>query len=84
MPAAAIATIVISLVLLGAVAIYLVRVVLLLRTVNAALGDILTGIRSIADRVEPVNPLIAQVNDDLDAIAGALEDASSRQAQHAA
>lgn len=73
MPAAAIATIVISLILLGAVAVYLVRVVLLLRGVTDTLGKILFGVRAIAHRLEPVNPVLEQAAVDLDAVAGALE-----------
>lgn len=73
MPAAAVATIVLSLVLLGAVAVYLVRVVLILRRAIDTLGKILFGVSAIAHRLEPVNPLVAQINGDLTAVAGALE-----------
>lgn len=73
MPAAAVATIVISLVLVAALAVYLVRVVLILRRAIDTLGKILFGVSAIAHRLEPVNPLVAQINGDLDAVATALE-----------
>lgn len=73
MPAAAVATIVISLVLVAALAFYLIRVVLILRRAIDTLGKILFGVSAIAHRLEPVNPLLTQVNDDLGAVAGALE-----------
>lgn len=73
MPAAAVATIVLSLVLLGAVAVYLVRVVLILRRAIDTLGKVLFGVSAIAHRLEPVTPLVTQVNTDLVAVADALE-----------
>lgn len=77
MPVAAIATIVISLILLLAIAVYLVRVVLILRRVTDTLGKIIFGVEAIAHRLEPVNPLVARINGDLEAVAGALERTAS-------
>jgi hypothetical protein len=72
-PAAAVATIIITLVLVAALAVYLIRVVLILRRAIDTLGKILFGVSAIAHRLEPVNPLVAEINGDLDAVAGALE-----------
>lgn len=73
MPAVAIVTIALSLILLLAVAMYLIRVVLILRQATDTLGKILFGVRAIAHRVEPVNGAVTQFNGDLGAVAGALE-----------
>ncbi len=73
MPIAAIVTIVISLVLLLAIAFYLVRVVLILRRATDTLGKIIFGVEAIAHRLEPVNPLVEQINTDLDAVAAGLD-----------
>lgn len=73
MPAVAWITVIVSLVLLLAVAVYCVRVVLILRHATDTLGKVLFGVSAIAHRLEPVNDLVGAVNDDLDAVAGALE-----------
>lgn len=72
MPAVAIVTIIIALVVVAALAVYLVRVVLILRHATDTLGKVLFGVRAIAHRLEPVNPILTQVNEDLAAVDGAL------------
>ena len=73
MPAAAIVTIVIALVIAAALAYYLTRVVIVLRAVNDSLGKITLGVRSIAHRTEPLGELLTPVKTDLEAVADTLE-----------
>ncbi len=73
MPIAAVVSIIISLVIVAALAFYLTRVVLILRRANDTLGKIMFGVSAIAHRLEPINPLVGQVNTDLEAVADALE-----------
>ncbi len=77
MPAAAVVTIVIALVVAAALAYYLVRVVLVLRAVNDSLGKITFGVRAIALRTEPLAELLTPVKTDLEAVAGTLEAVSA-------
>jgi len=71
--AAAISAIVVSGVLVAALAFYLIWVVLILRRLVDTLGKVVFGVRSIAHRVEPVGPLVTEINEDLGAVAGTLE-----------
>lgn len=73
MPVAAIATIVVALVLVAALAYYLIRVVLILRDAVDTLGKVTFGVRAIAHRAEPIDPVLADVNENLTAVAEALE-----------
>jgi len=75
MPAAGIATIIVSLIILVAVALYLVRVIVILRSVNDSLGKITFGLRAIAHRVSPLGELLGPAKADLEAVADALEGA---------
>lgn len=72
MPAAAIVMIVLFIVLLLAVAAYLVRVIMILRHVNDQLGKITFGVRAIAHQTQPINELTESMNANLGAVAGAL------------
>lgn len=74
MPAAAIVTLILTAVLVLALAYYLFRVVLILRHVNDQLGKITFGVRAIAHQTEPVDELVGAMNGNLIAVAGALED----------
>lgn len=74
MPAAAIVTLIITAVLVLALAYYLIRVILILRHVNDQLGKITFGVRAIAHQTEPVGELVGAMNGNLTAVAGALED----------
>lgn len=73
MPAAAIATLVLTGLLVVALAFYLIWVVLLLRRITDTLGKVVFGVRAIAHRTQPVGGLLDEVNADLTAVAGAVE-----------
>lgn len=53
---------------------YLIRVALILVHVNFTLGTIIAGVRAIATQVEPLNPVVGEINNDLAGLAKALED----------
>ncbi len=74
MSAAAIAAIVVTGVLVAALAFYLIWVVLILRRLTDTLGKVVFGVGSIAHRVQPIGPLVAEINADLGAVADALEE----------
>jgi len=74
MPAAAVVTLILTAVLVLALAYYLLRVVLILRHVNDQLGKVTFGVRAIAHQTEPIGELVENMNSNLTAVAGALED----------
>lgn len=73
MSTAAIVSLILVAVLVVALAAYLIWVVLILRHVVDTLGKVTFGVRAIAHRTEPVGPVVADVNANLTAVAGALE-----------
>ncbi len=73
MSAAAVAAIVVTAVLVLALAFYLLWVVVILRRLTDTLGKVTFGVASIAHRVEPVKTLVGEINGDLIAVADALE-----------
>ena len=73
MSAAGIAALVVTGVLVAALAFYLVWVVVILRRLTDTLGKVVFGVASIAHRVQPVEGLVAEINGDLTAVADALE-----------
>ncbi len=73
MSVAAIVSLVIIGVLVAAIAFYLISVVVILRRATDTLGKITFGVRAIAHRTEPLGELIGDVNANLSAVAGALE-----------
>lgn len=73
MPAAAIVTIVIALVVAAALALYLTRVVMVLRSVNDSLGKLTGGVRAIADQTAPLGELLTPIKTDLEAVADVLD-----------
>lgn len=73
MSAAAVAALVVTGVLVAALAFYLVWVVVILRRLTDTLGKVVFGVASIAHRVEPVEGLVGQINSDLGGVADALE-----------
>ena len=81
MPAAAVVTIVIALVIAAALAYYLTRVVIVLRAVNDSLGKITFGVRAIAHRTEPLAELLTPVKTDLEAVADTLDEVAASLAQ---
>jgi hypothetical protein len=70
---AAVAAIVVTGVLVAALAFYLIWVVMILRRLTDTLGKVVFGVGSIAHRVQPVEGIVAEINADLTAVAGALE-----------
>lgn len=74
MSAAAIAAIAVTGLLVVALAFYLLWVVVILRRLVDTLGKVEFGVRAIAHRVGPIGPIVTEVNGDLTAVAGALED----------
>jgi hypothetical protein len=69
----AIAAIVVTGVLIAALAFYLIWVVLILRRLTDTLGKVVFGVASIAHRVRPVGGLVGDINGNLGAVADALE-----------
>lgn len=74
MSVAAIAAIVVTAVLVAALAFYLIWVILLLRHLTDTLGKVSFGVAAIAHRVAPIGPVVTEINGDLTAVAGALEE----------
>ncbi len=74
MPLGAWVTVILVIVLLLAVASYLVRVILVLNHVNDQLGKITFGVRAIAHQTKPINELTESMGANLGAVAGALSD----------
>ncbi len=73
MPAAAIVTLIIVALLVVALVGYLLQVIRILNSVNDTLGKVTFGVRAIAHQTEPVTAIVTAINDDLGAVAGALE-----------
>jgi len=73
MSAAAIVTLVLTGLLIAALAMYLIAVIRILRHVLDTLGKVTFGVRAIAHRTAPVGPVLANVNANLTAVADALE-----------
>lgn len=73
MSAAAVAAIIVTGVLVAALAFYLIWVVIILRRLTDTLGKVVFGVGSIAHRVQPIGSLVGEINADLIAVADALE-----------
>jgi hypothetical protein len=73
MSSAAIAAIVVTGVLVAALAFYLLWVVVILRRLTDTLGKVVFGVGAIAHRVEPVEQIVGEINGDLTAVADALD-----------
>jgi hypothetical protein len=74
MSAVAIVTLVLVGVLIAALALYLIRVALMLRTVIDTLGKVTFGVRAIALRTEPIEELLTGIHEDVAAMDQALTD----------
>ena len=74
MSVAAITAIIVTAVLVAALAFYLIWVVIILRRLTDTLGKVSFGVSAIALRVAPIGPVVTEINSDLTAVAGALED----------
>lgn len=73
MPVAGIVTLVAIGLLVAALALYLVHVLLLLRSTSFTLGTIIAGLRAIAFQTRPVGEVVTAINDDLGEVKDALE-----------
>lgn len=73
MSAAALAALIVTAVLVAALAFYLLWVVVILRRLTDTLGKVVFGVGAIAHRVQPVEHLVGEINADLTAVAEALE-----------
>jgi hypothetical protein len=73
MPAAAVAALVVTAVLVAALAFYLLWVLAILHRLVQTLGKILFGVGAIGHRLEPVGPVLHDINAGLDGVAGAME-----------
>lgn len=73
MSAAAAAALVVTGVLVAALAFYLLWVVAILSRLTDTLGKVTFGVAAIAHRVEPVQRLVGEINGDLIGVAEALE-----------
>jgi hypothetical protein len=73
MSAAAIAALVVAGVLIAALAFYLLWVLLVLHRLVDTLGKVTFGVGAIAHRLEPIGPVITDINTDLSQVAEAME-----------
>ena len=74
MPAPGIVTLILVLVTIAALAAYLVRVAVVLKHVNTALGNVIAGVLSIEVATRPITPILGSIAGDLAATQKALED----------
>ena len=74
MPAAGVVTLILTLVTVAALAAYLIRVALVLKHVNSALGSVIAGVRAIEVATRPITPILGSIVGDLTATQKALED----------
>lgn len=65
-------TVVAAALIVAALAIYLITVIVLLRKTLRTLGTVNVGLRAIAQRVEPLEPILSEVNADLTAVRDGL------------
>lgn len=73
MSLAAIVSLVLITVLVAVLVFYLITVIRILNRAIDTLSKITFGVRSIAYRTEPLAPILGDVNANLSAVAGALE-----------
>ncbi|MBA2365745.1 MAG: hypothetical protein H0V77_04760 [Actinobacteria bacterium] len=66
-----------------ALAFYLVAIMILLRKTLFTLGTVNVGVRSIARRVEPLQPILTEINRDLSGVRDRLETVLQRPRQEA-
>jgi hypothetical protein len=73
MSAAAIVLILGVLLIVLALVYYLVATIFALRAINKGLDDVIAGVGEIVEKSAPVNPVVADINEQLDAAVDALE-----------
>lgn len=69
-------TVVEILIFVGALAVYLVAIARSLRSISQFLGKVTFGVRAIETQASSVGPSVTRMNEQLTAIAGALEGVS--------
>lgn len=75
MPLAAVVTLIGVALTVAVLAIYLIRVAVILNHVNFTVGTINAGIKAIAQGAEPLEPLIGEIYSHLETTRMALDDA---------
>lgn len=73
MPLVAIVTIIVALIIVAALAFYLIKVALTLKQVNATLSKVIGGVLGIADQTRPIGPVLGEINKDLGGVQAALQ-----------
>jgi uncharacterized protein YoxC len=73
MPLVAVVTIIIALLIVAALAFYLIKVALVLKDVNATLSKVISGVLGIADQTQPIAPVLGEINKDLGKVQSALQ-----------
>lgn len=73
MSVAGVAALVVTGVLVAALAFYLLWVVVILRNLTDTLGKVVFGVDAIAHRVQPLESVVGEINTDLTGVADALE-----------
>lgn len=74
MPAAGVVTLVLVLITVAVLASYLIRVALVLKHVNFALGTVIARVHAIELATRPITPILESLAGDLAATQTALED----------
>ncbi|MFP5299304.1 MAG: hypothetical protein ACLGHL_09995 [Actinomycetota bacterium] len=65
--------------LIAALAVYLLTILFLLRKTLFTLGTVNVGLRAIAQRVEPLEPVLAEINSDLSGVRDGLVSVLTRE-----
>jgi uncharacterized protein YoxC len=73
MPLAAIIVILLALIVVAALAFYLITVAVALKDVSATLNKVIGGVSGIVDQTQPIAPVLTEINKDLGSVKGALE-----------
>jgi len=73
MPPVAIVTIIVALIIVAALAFYLIKVALILKQVNTTLENVITGVLGIANQAKPIGPVLTEINKDLGGVQAALQ-----------
>jgi hypothetical protein len=74
MPAAGVVTVMLALVVVAALAAYLIRVALVLKHVNSTLGSVIAGVGAIEVATRPITPILGSIAGELAATQKTLED----------
>ena len=70
------------LLLVAALAGYLIAIAATLRKVSQALARVAFGVRAIERQTEPIGPRLREINEALEQVAGALDQPQSREGEH--